>query len=30
VMLSIDARGYHLVQHKDKNGQSYSDRSRRY
>jgi plastocyanin len=30
VTLSIDARGYHFVQHKDKNGQSYSDRSRRY
>lgn len=30
VTLSIDARGYHFVQHRDKNGQSYSDRSRRY
>lgn len=28
--LTVDARGYRLVQHKDKNGQSYSDRSRRY
>lgn len=28
--LTIDARGYRLVQHKDKNGQSYSDRNRRY
>jgi plastocyanin len=30
VVLTLDARGYRLVQHKDKNGQSYSDRSRRY
>jgi plastocyanin len=30
VALTLDARGYRLVQHKDKNGQSYSDRSRRY
>lgn len=28
--LTLDARGYRLVQHKDKNGHSYSDRSRRY
>jgi len=28
VMLNLDARGYHLVQHKDKNGHSYSDRTR--
>lgn len=28
--LTLDARGYHLVQHKDKNGKSYSDRNRRY
>lgn len=28
--LSLDTRGYRLVQHKDKNGKSYSDRSRRY
>jgi plastocyanin len=28
--LTLDARGYHLVQHKDKNGRSYSDRNRRY
>lgn len=28
--LTVDARGYRLVQHRDKNGQSYSDRSRRY
>lgn len=28
--LTLDARGYRLVQHKDKNGRSYSDRSRRY
>jgi plastocyanin len=30
VTLSIDARGYRFVQHRDKNGQSYADRSRRY
>jgi plastocyanin len=30
VAITLDARGYRLVQHKDKNGQSYSDRSRRY
>ena len=30
VALTLDARGYRFVQHKDKNGQSYSDRSRRY
>ena len=28
--ITLDARGYHLVQHKDKNGKSYSDRNRRY
>ena len=28
--LTLDARGYHFVQHKDKNGKSYGDRSRRY
>jgi plastocyanin len=28
--LTLDARGYRLVQHRDKNGKSYSDRSRRY
>lgn len=28
--LNLDARGYHLVQHRDKNGKSYSDRNRRY
>jgi hypothetical protein len=28
--LTLDARAYRLVQHKDKNGRSYSDRSRRY
>lgn len=28
--LSLDARGYRFVQHKDKNGKSYGDRSRRY
>jgi plastocyanin len=28
--LTMDARGYRLVQHRDKNGQSYSDRKRRY
>jgi plastocyanin len=28
--LTLDARGYRFVQHKDKNGQSYYDRSRRY
>jgi plastocyanin len=30
VPITLDARGYRLVQHKDKNGRSYSDRSRRY
>jgi plastocyanin len=30
VTVTIDARGYRFVQHRDKNGQSYSDRSRRY
>ena len=30
VPVTLDARGYRLVQHKDKNGRSYSDRSRRY
>lgn len=30
VLIALDARGYRLVQHKDKNGKSYSDRSRRY
>jgi len=30
VTLAIDARGYRFVQHRDKNGKSYSDRSRRY
>jgi plastocyanin len=30
VALALDARGYRFVQHKDKNGRSYSDRSRRY
>lgn len=29
-ILAIDARGYRFVQHKDKEGKSYSDRSRRY
>jgi plastocyanin len=29
-VLEIDARGYRFVQHKDKEGKSYSDRSRRY
>jgi plastocyanin len=28
--LTLDARGYRFVQHKDKNGKSYGDRSRRY
>ncbi len=28
--VTLDARGYRLVQHRDKNGRSYSDRSRRY
>jgi len=28
--LTLDARRYHLVQHKDKEGRSYADRSRRY
>ncbi len=28
--ITLDARGYHLVQHRDKNGKSYSDRNRRY
>jgi len=28
--LTLDARGYRLVQHRDKEGKSYSDRSRRY
>lgn len=28
--LTLDARGYRFVQHKDKNGRSYADRSRRY
>jgi hypothetical protein len=30
VRLTLDARGYRLVQHRDKDGRSYSDRSRRY
>lgn len=30
VSIALDARGYRLVQHRDKNGKSYSDRSRRY
>jgi plastocyanin len=30
VSVTIDARGYRFVQHKDKNGHSYGDRSRRY
>ena len=30
VAVTIDARGYRFVQHKDKNGESYADRSRRY
>jgi plastocyanin len=29
-VLEIDARGYRFVQHRDKEGKSYSDRSRRY
>ncbi len=29
-VLAIDARGYRVAQHKDKEGKSYSDRSRRY
>lgn len=28
--LTLDARGYRFVQHKDKNGKSYGERSRRY
>ncbi len=28
--VTLDARGYRFVQHKDKNGKSYADRSRRY
>lgn len=28
--IALDARGYRFVQHKDKNGKSYGDRSRRY
>jgi len=28
--LTLDARGYRFVQHRDKDGRSYSDRSRRY
>ncbi len=30
VAIGLDARGYRMVQHKDKEGKSYSDRSRRY
>jgi plastocyanin len=30
VRLTLDARGYRFVQHRDKDGRSYSDRSRRY
>ncbi|MEO8139779.1 MAG: hypothetical protein ABI742_09040 [Gemmatimonadota bacterium] len=30
VTLTLDARGFRLVQHKDKEGKSYSDRNRRY
>lgn len=30
VAVTLDARGYRFVQHRDKNGRSYSDRSRRY
>lgn len=30
VEVTLDARGYRLVQHRDKNGKSYGDRSRRY
>jgi plastocyanin len=30
VAISLDARGYRFVQHRDKEGKSYSDRSRRY
>jgi len=30
VQVTLDARGYRVVQHKDKEGKSYSDRSRRY
>jgi plastocyanin len=30
VIVTLDARGYRFVQHKDKNGKSYADRSRRY
>jgi plastocyanin len=29
-LLTLDARGYRLVQHRDKEGKSYGDRSRRY
>jgi plastocyanin len=30
LLVTLDARGYRLVQHRDKEGKSYSDRSRRY
>jgi hypothetical protein len=30
VVLTLDARGYRFLQHRDKNGKSYADRSRRY
>jgi plastocyanin len=30
VTVALDAKGYRVVQHKDKEGKSYSDRSRRY
>ncbi len=30
LLLTLDARGYRFVQHKDKNGKSYGERSRRY
>ncbi|MFN8650712.1 MAG: carboxypeptidase regulatory-like domain-containing protein [Gemmatimonadales bacterium] len=30
LVIALDARGYRFVQHKDKNGRSYGDRSRRY
>jgi plastocyanin len=30
VTLTLDARGYRFVQHRDKDGKSYADRSRRY
>jgi plastocyanin len=30
VALTLDARGYRFVQHRDKDGKSYADRSRRY